>query len=296
MPRSFSFACASVLPFFAACAVVAPSTGTSSSSGASGSGRADVVRESSSTSAVVTPAVGSASVTTTPVASADDLAFMGHYPRRIVAVPREVLAAEARQAQQVLEPREPLERLIAGNARFVAGKTTHARRDGARRTEVAQGQKPFAVIVACSDSRVTPEVLFDQGLGDLFVVRCAGNVVDDLALGSIEYAVEHLGARLVVVVGHERCGAVTAALEEGHAPGHVAHLIEAIRPNLGDLPTRGKAALDDAVRANAAAVAEKIATSEPILSEQEHQGKLRVLAARYDLDTGAIEFLTPTRP
>lgn len=196
----------------------------------------------------------------------------------------------------VSEPTNPVERLIAGNARFVAGASLHLRDDPARRTAVAAGQKPFAVIVACADSRVAPELLFDQGLGDLFVVRCAGNVVDDLALGSIEYAVEHLGAATIVVVGHERCGAVTAALEGGHLPGHIAKLVEAIRPNLGDLPERGKAAVDEGVRANAAAVAEQLEACEPILSEFAHAGKLRILAARYDLDTGAVEFLTPTRP
>ena len=94
--------------------------------------------------------------------------------------------------------------LLDGNARFVSGRSTHPHQDGQRRAELAVGQKPFAVVIGCADSRTSPEILFDQGLGDLFVVRLAGNIVDDAALGSVEYAVEHLGARLIVVLGHEK--------------------------------------------------------------------------------------------
>ena len=99
-----------------------------------------------------------------------------------------------------------------------------------RRKELVEGQHPFAIILCCSDSRVPPEVIFDQGLGDLFIVRTAGNVFDNIALGSIEYAVEHLEVPLLVVLGHGQCGAVTATVEGGHAPGHISNVVEAIQP------------------------------------------------------------------
>ncbi|MHB8079768.1 MAG: carbonic anhydrase, partial [Candidatus Krumholzibacteriia bacterium] len=162
------------------------------------------------------------------------------------------------------------QQLLAGNQRFVAGAPTRAHQDVGRRTEVANGQQPLAVIVGCADSRVPPEMLFDQGLGDLFVVRVAGEVVDDAALASIEYAVEHLGAGLIVVLGHERCGAVAAAVAGGEAPGHLSTLVKAIAPAVtvargdpGDLN-------ENAMRRHATLVASRLAASEPILA-----GKVR---------------------
>ena len=111
-----------------------------------------------------------------------------------------------------ITPDEALQRLIDGNARFTAGKVDHPNQDAARRTALAKGQSPFAIIFGCSDSRVSPEVLFDQGLGDLFVIRVAGNVVDADEAGSVEYAFEHLHSPLLLVLGHQNCGAVAAAL------------------------------------------------------------------------------------
>jgi len=125
---------------------------------------------------------------------------------------------------------EALSRLKAGNERFAQSKVSAGQPVAARRAATAQTQHPFAIIVGCADSRTAPEIIFDQGIGDLFVVRTAGNLVDDYALGSIEYAVEHLGSRLIVVLGHERCGAVTAALAGGSAPGHIESLVRAIQP------------------------------------------------------------------
>ena len=131
-------------------------------------------------------------------------------------------------------PDQAMTMLTDGNARFVAGKLTHPHETAERRTEVAKGQKPFAVILACADSRVGPEVIFDAGLGDLFVVRVAGNIADDTVLGSIEYAVEHLGSPLIVVCGHERCGAVQATVDTLKSnqppPGHLGALIDPIKP------------------------------------------------------------------
>src|SRR5205823_9351270 len=120
-----------------------------------------------------------------------------------------------------MPPDAALAKLKEGNLRFAASEVSKGKPTAARRTETAQAQHPFAIIVGCADSRTSPELVFDQNLGDLFVVRTAGNLVDDHALGTIEYGVAHLGARLIVVLGHTSCGAVKAALESDHAPGHV---------------------------------------------------------------------------
>jgi carbonic anhydrase len=184
-----------------------------------------------------------------------------------------------------------LEALASGNERFVMGEPKHGHQTLERRSEVAMGQKPFAVIVGCADSRVPPELVFDQGLGDLFVVRCAGNVLGDAGIGSIEYAVEHLGARLVVVLAHERCGAVDAVVKGGHLPGHIAAFEPAIEPVVADAMRAGGDVLDNAVRLNAQKIAHELETCEPILSEFVHEEKLTVVAARYDLDTGEVEWL-----
>lgn len=145
---------------------------------------------------------------------------------------------------------EAMQRLKDGNQRFAADKATHERQHADRRAEVAKGQKPFAIVVCCSDSRVSPEIVFDQGLGDLFVVRTAGNVVDDVGLGSIEYAVEHLGTRLVVVVGHTECGAVSAAVSGGEVHGHLRAVVEAIKPAVEKVKGQAGDPVDNAVRAN----------------------------------------------
>ena len=123
-----------------------------------------------------------------------------------------------------------LQKLMEGNTRYVSARLAHPNQTPARRAEVSEGQHPFAVIVGCSDSRLPPEIIFDQGLGDLFVVRLAGHVLNDEALGSIEYAVEHLGTQLIMVLGHDRCGAVTAAVKEGDASGHLGSIMKAIAP------------------------------------------------------------------
>ena len=129
-----------------------------------------------------------------------------------------------------VSPDAALARLKAGNARFVANPVSKGKPTAARRAETAQTQHPFAIIVGCADSRTAPELVFDQNIGDLFVVRTAGNLVDDHGLGSIEYAVDHLGTRLIVVLGHERCGAVKAAMASATAPGHVNSLVRDIQP------------------------------------------------------------------
>lgn len=189
------------------------------------------------------------------------------------------------------EPVGEIERLRAGNERYASGEFLRLHQSFERRSEVAKGQKPFATIVGCADSRVPPELVFDQGLGDLFVVRCAGGVLGDAAIGSIEYAAEHLGCPLVVVLGHERCGAVDAVVQGGALPGHLAAFTPAIQPVLNEARRRGGDVLDGAVRLNALRIAAGLRASEPILHELVEQGKLTIVAARYDLDTGEVEFL-----
>ncbi len=192
-----------------------------------------------------------------------------------------------------VSPDEALKRLVQGNSRFVFGHMTHVASGQVveARRAVAKRQMPFAIIVGCSDSRVGPEIVFDQGLGDIFVVRTAGQVVDATALGSIEYAVEHLGSSLIVVLGHERCGAVSAAVAVTKEPGHIAAVLKAIEPAVEQ--TKGKPGdpVENAVRAQAIDVAKQLQNAKPILAERVHSGKLKIVAARYDLDTGKVEFL-----
>jgi carbonic anhydrase len=183
---------------------------------------------------------------------------------------------------------EALARLKAGNERFVSGQVIHPNASAERRAEVAKGQKPFVIVVGCSDSRVGPEVVFDQGLGDLFVVRTAGNVVDDVALGSIEYAAEHFGVPVIFVLGHTRCGAVAAAVAGGEAPGHVGSIVEKIKPAVEETKGKEGDAVDNAVRANVRNVVSQLRGAGPILSGLVKAGKLRVVGGCYDLDTGKV--------
>jgi carbonic anhydrase len=190
-----------------------------------------------------------------------------------------------------LSPEQALMRLKSGNARYVTGQCVHPNQDDLARTSVAKGQKPYAIVVGCADSRVPPEIVFDAGIGDLFVLRVAGNLVDNAVIGSIEYAVEHLGARLLIVMGHERCGAVKATLDGAAADGHVGALLEAIRPAVAKARGKGGDELDLAVRINAKLIAEELRSSKPILEERVKGKKLKVVAARYDLDSGIVELL-----
>jgi carbonic anhydrase len=190
-----------------------------------------------------------------------------------------------------ITPDEALARLKAGNERFVTGQVIHPNAGAERRAEVAKGQKPFAIVVGCSDSRVGPEVVFDQGLGDLFVVRTAGNVVDDVALGSIEYAVEHLGAPVILVLGHTRCGAVAAAVAGGEAHGHVGSVVEKIKPAVEETKGKEGDAVDNAVHTNVRNVVSQLRGAGPILSGMVNSGKLRVVGGCYDLDTGRVKML-----
>jgi len=197
-------------------------------------------------------------------------------------------------ASPALSADQALARLLAGNARFTAHIPRHPNESAARRHELVSGQRPFAVILGCSDSRVSPELLFDEGLGDLFVIRVAGNIVDDAVLGSIEYAVEHLETKLVVVLGHEKCGAVSAAVEGGIAPGHLKALVAAIRPSVLATASSPGDRIHNCVVDNVRRVARMIRESHPVLEEAGHAGGVRVIAADYELDTGKVRLLEGT--
>ena len=186
---------------------------------------------------------------------------------------------------------DPLQKLMDGNQRYVANAATHPQQTPERRTQIAKGQAPFAIVLACADSRVSPEVIFDQGLGDLFVIRNAGNVLDDHVIGSIEYAVEHLHTTLIVVLGHSQCGACTAAAAGGHAPGHIASVVESLEPALEEAKQQPGDKVENTVRANARRVAQILSRVEPILSESVKAKKLTVVPARYDLESGKVELL-----
>jgi len=212
--------------------------------------------------------------------------------REWLVVPLFLVAACAAPARVAKEPADPLARLMEGNARFVAGAAASRGPLPARRAEIAATQHPFAMVLGCADSRVGPEQLFDRTLGDLFVVRVAGNVADDAVMGSLEYGAEHLHVPLLVVLGHERCGAVSAAVEGGEAPGHVAALVHAIAPAVAAARKEAGARADDlvdpSVRANVRLVVAQLRKESHLLAELERAGKLKIVGARYDLDTGEV--------
>lgn len=194
-------------------------------------------------------------------------------------------------AIEVNPAKNPLERLIQGNQRYVNSTTVCHEDWSAKRSALLENQKPFAVIVACSDSRVPPEIIFDQSLGDLFIVRVAGNIVDDFAIGSIEYGVNILGANLVVVLGHSNCGAVDAALKEMKFDNHIQEVLNAIHPAI--IATKGQSGdlLEKAIKANIKIVEDKLKNSKPLLAQLVEKESLHILGAYYHLTSGKVEFL-----
>src|SRR5438105_12682909 len=220
--------------------------------------------------------------------------------------------------QPIVPPAEAMSRIKEGNGRYMSGNQQHphesseereyiattsyenagmiflgmtAAEAAKRRAELTKSQHPFAVVVGCSDSRVPPEIVFDQGLGDLFVVREAGNVIDDHSLGSIEYAVDHLAVRLVVVLGHQRCGAVKAAKEtiaaKTEAPAHIQSLVTAIQPAVA---ATAQGDLEATVREEGKNVVQALRSSAPVLKAKVDSGELKVVGAYYSLDTGSVAF------
>jgi carbonic anhydrase len=219
------------------------------------------------------------------VAGCASPAYSGRGP---AAVP-----AAAHDEHAGMPAKDALLKLAEGNARFVAGRPIHPDQSIERREEVAKAQHPFAIVLCCSDSRVPPEIVFDAGVGDLFVVRVAGNTADEAAIGSIEYAVEHLGASLVVVLGHQRCGAVQAAVDAATsgapAHGHLPAVIDPIAPAVAKVMGSGGNVVDNAVRENVARVVRQLKACKPVLAERVESGKLTIVGGYYGLDTGAVE-------
>ncbi|MEG4068581.1 carbonic anhydrase [Microcoleus sp. Pol11C2] len=208
------------------------------------------------------------------------------------------LQAEAAKAEAIsditpteITPNTALKKLMEGNQRYIEQKRTFPDQARSRVVEVAQGQHPFATILACSDSRVAPEIIFDQGLGDLFDIRVAGNFLDDVVLGNIEYATLELGVPLLVILGHERCGAVKAALDGKAVPGHISTLVAAIKPAVDSTKGQKGDAWDNAVRANVKMNVNQLQSSSRILAEAVKAGKLKVVGGRYDLDSGKVEII-----
>ncbi len=203
--------------------------------------------------------------------------------------------AKPANSNQKVTPEEAMARLMEGNKRFVSTKMFHPNESLDARARLATGQAPFAAILGCADSRVPPEIVFDHGLGDIFAVRVAGNILEDAGSGSFEYAVEHLGVPLIVVLAHERCGAVKAAvdgIESGEvAPGHIAELVRKLKPAVDKSKDAPGDKYENAMRENAKRMAAELAGLEPILKEKVDGGKLKVVAMRYDLDTGIVEVL-----
>ena len=187
-------------------------------------------------------------------------------------------------------PDSALVELKAGNDRYVKGQSTAFQTLTKDRTASATKQKPFAIVVSCSDSRVPPEEVFDQGVGELFVIRTAGGVLDKAVLGSIEYAAEHLGVRLIVVLGHERCGAVTACVEGGEAAGNIGYIVEQIKPAVESAQKLKGDLLNNAIHENMSLIQHQIATAEPVLKELTEKGELKIVGAYYDLDEGTVTF------
>jgi carbonic anhydrase len=183
-----------------------------------------------------------------------------------------------------------LRELQEGNDHHVAKRYQHPHQTSSRQRELVVDQHPHAAILSCADSRVAPEIVFDQGLGDLFDVRVAGNVAGDEELASIEYAVEHLHTPLLVVMGHQKCGAVTAAAEPGKADGHLPSLLRLIRPAVERARSQPGDLIENAVRINVENVVTQINSSKP-LSECVARGDLHVVGAVYALDTGRVTWL-----
>ncbi|HMV41234.1 MAG TPA: carbonic anhydrase [Leptospiraceae bacterium] len=194
-------------------------------------------------------------------------------------------------AQATVSPDEALKRLLEGNKRFIAGKSIRPNQTPEKVKELAAGQNPFAVIVGCSDSRVPNEIIFDQGLGDIFIVRTAGQVSTYASWGSMEFAVTSLGAKLILVLGHTKCGAVNAACAVPDVPGHIVTLINAIKPAAEIAKEMEGDLLDNAVKVNVAKQVEQLRALEPVLAKKVKSGEIKIVGAVYQLETGKVELV-----
>lgn len=186
-------------------------------------------------------------------------------------------------------PEEIIQRLKDGNARFVEDKLDGQLQDSCRRDSLTGGQQPYAIILSCADSRVVPELAFDTGLGELFVVRVAGNVANTSSIGSIEYAVAHLGCKVIIVLGHESCGAVTAAMSGGDNGYNLNHLLAHVTPAVSACEAGSD--VTTVVRKNAELTATELASRSSIIGTAVAEGKVQIVPAYYNLGSGAVDFL-----
>jgi carbonic anhydrase len=184
-------------------------------------------------------------------------------------------------------PDEALKMLIEGNKRFTSRKPKSPRQNFARLTEVAKKQKPFAAILGCADSRVPSEIVFDQGFGDLFVCRVAGNVATDEEVGSLEFGTLVLGSKVILVLGHERCGAVEATIKGASVPGKIGSILEAIRPAALETESVTKDRLEATIKGNVKLQVDNLKKS-PVLAQLIQEKKLKIAGGYYDLDTGRV--------
>lgn len=190
-----------------------------------------------------------------------------------------------------MNAKDILNNLLNGNERYITGGALHPNQSFDYRIKLANGQKPKAAILTCADSRVCPEIIFDQGLGDLFVLRVAGNVVNDMFLGSLEYAVEHLNVTLIIVLGHSQCGVDDATFKEGNPPGHINSLVQSKKPALDKLNQKAPDWVNVVSKENVKLVVEKFKSEGPILSTRFEEGDIDVIGAFYDLKSGKVELI-----
>jgi carbonic anhydrase len=201
------------------------------------------------------------------------------------------LGGISRQAEITVTPDSVFLELKTGNAHHAQHSYKHPHQTISRQQALIAGQHPHAEILSCADSRVPPEIIFDQGLGDLFVVRVAGNVATDTEVGSLEYGAKHLNIPLLVVLGHESCGAVTAAVEGGEVEGHIAALVNLIKPAVDSSRRVPGDPIENAVRTNVQMVVHQLRSSTPVLSELVAHGKLKIIGGVYSLQTGKVTWL-----
>jgi len=193
------------------------------------------------------------------------------------------------------DPRVGLKKLMGGNKRFTEGKSLRPRQDSLALHGTEGGQKPFAIIVGCSDSRVPNEIIFDQGVGDLFIVRTAGQVMAQASYGSIEFATLALGSKLIVVLGHQKCGAVDAAVKRpDNPPGHIVTLINAIKPAAEKSKFMAGDRLENAIRQNVIEQVNELRDLDPVLAKKYQSGEILIVGAVYNLHSGNVEFLPDT--
>lgn len=192
---------------------------------------------------------------------------------------------------------ESLKKLVEGNQRFAQGKSIHPNRSEELRSTLLDGQNPYAVVISCSDSRVPVEIIFDVGLGDIFVIRTAGHVLSNETMGSLEYAVRELGVKFIMIMGHDNCGAVKSAMkifnqgEYEKVTQNFHKLLSHIYPVFEQMKTTGRTSLDDAVKLNVQYQVEDLLKKDEYLAQQVKENKIMIVGAKYSLDTGLVEII-----